>query len=54
VGSVVETSTQYFSSSGLDRHGFDKNRIGTRYAELAFVLPVGSAGHLVHSGASRA
>jgi hypothetical protein len=35
-----------------DQYGFDKKRIGARYAELGFMHPVGSAGHVVHSGMS--
>jgi hypothetical protein len=37
-----------------DRYGFDKKRFRTRYAELHFLHPVGSAGHIVHFGASEA
>jgi hypothetical protein len=37
-----------------DRYGFDKMCIGTRYAGLLFLPPVGYAGHIVHSGASEA
>jgi hypothetical protein len=37
-----------------DRYGFHKKHVGTRYAELLFLHPVGSAGNVVHSGASRA
>jgi hypothetical protein len=35
-----------------DQYGFDKKRIGTRYAELLFLHPVGSVGDVVHFGAS--
>jgi hypothetical protein len=35
-----------------DRYGFDNKRVGARYAELVVLHPVGSAGHVVHSGAS--
>jgi hypothetical protein len=34
-----------------DRYGFDKKRVRTRYGELVFLHLVGSAGHVVHSGA---
>jgi hypothetical protein len=37
---------------GQDRYGFDKKSIGTRYAKLVFLHPVGSAGHVVQSGTS--
>jgi hypothetical protein len=35
-----------------DQYGFDKKRCRTRYAEHVFLYPVGSACHIVHSGAS--
>jgi hypothetical protein len=34
--------------------GFDKNSTETRYAELVFLHPVGSVGHVVHYDASDA
>jgi hypothetical protein len=37
-----------------DRYGFDKKRTGTRYAQLIFLRPVGSVGHVAHSNASGA
>jgi hypothetical protein len=37
-----------------DQYGFDKKRFRTRYTELVFLHPVGSACHVVHSCASAA
>jgi hypothetical protein len=37
-----------------DRYRFNKKRARTCYAELVFFHPVGSASHVVHSGASGA
>jgi hypothetical protein len=37
---------------GWDQYRFDKKCIRTCYAELVFLHPVGSVGHVEHSGAS--
>jgi hypothetical protein len=37
---------------GWDQYGFEKKYIRTRYAELLFLHPVGSTGHVVPFGAS--
>jgi hypothetical protein len=37
---------------GWDRYQFDKICIGTSYAKLLFLHPMGYAGDVVHSGAS--
>jgi hypothetical protein len=37
-----------------DRYEFDKKHVGTRYAKLVFLHPLGSAVHIVLSGASGA
>jgi hypothetical protein len=35
-----------------DLYGFDRKHVGASYAKLVFLHPVGSVGHVVHSGAS--
>jgi hypothetical protein len=37
-----------------DQYGFDKKRTETHHPELVILLPVGSAGHVMHSGPSGA
>jgi hypothetical protein len=37
---------------GWDRYGFNKKCVGTRYAKLVFLYPVGSKDHVVHSRVS--
>jgi hypothetical protein len=49
-----ETSMYYFFMLGRDQYGLYKKRVSTRYVELVFLHPVGSAVHIVHSGATRA
>jgi hypothetical protein len=41
-----------FFMGGWDRYGIHKNCNGTRYVELLFLHPLGSARHVVHAGAS--
>jgi hypothetical protein len=41
-----------FFMLGWDRYGFDRMHTRTRYTKLVFSHPVGSAVHVVHSGAS--
>jgi hypothetical protein len=37
-----------------DRYGFDNKHVETHYSKPMFLHQVGSAGHIVHSGASEA
>jgi hypothetical protein len=48
--SGVRNVDALFFMLGWDLHGYDKNHAGTRYAELVFLYPMGSAGHVVHPG----
>jgi hypothetical protein len=43
-----------FFMGGWGRYGYDEKHDGRCYAELLFLLPVGSASQIVHFGASRA
>jgi hypothetical protein len=52
--SMARNIDTLFFILGRDRYGCDKKRAGTRYAELVFLHPVGSAGHVMHSSASGA
>jgi hypothetical protein len=50
---VHETSMHYFSCTGGTRTYSTKKCTRTHYVKLVFLHPVGSTGHVVHSGASR-
>jgi hypothetical protein len=39
---------------GWDQYRLDKKSTRTRFAEIVFLHPMGSVGHVVHSGASMA
>jgi hypothetical protein len=52
--SLVRNVDTLFFIPGWDRYGFHKKHVGTRYVELAFLHPVESVGHVVHSDASGA
>jgi hypothetical protein len=43
-----------FFMLGWGRYRFNKKRIGTCYAKLVFLLPLGYVGHIVHFDASEA
>jgi hypothetical protein len=52
--SKEQNVTVLYFMLGWDRYGLNKKRIGSRYAELVFLHPVGPASEVVRSGASGA
>jgi hypothetical protein len=50
--SEVQNVDTIFFMLGWVWYGFHKNCARARYVELLFLHPVGSARHVVHSGAS--
>jgi hypothetical protein len=48
----VQNSDTLFFILGWDQCAVDKKCVGTCYAKLVFLHPVGFAGHVVHSGPS--
>jgi hypothetical protein len=49
--SGVRNDDALFFMLEWDRYGIDKKRVETCYTELEFLHSLGSAGHVVHSGA---
>jgi hypothetical protein len=50
----VQNVIALFFMLGWDWYGFDKKCARTCYVKLAFLHPMGSTGHIVHSGESMA
>jgi hypothetical protein len=50
--SGVRNDDALFFRLRWDWYGFYKKRVGTHYAKLLFLHPVGSLGNIVHSAAS--
>jgi hypothetical protein len=49
---VTQNIEALFIMLGWDWCGFHKKHVGARYVKLVFLHPVGSVGHVAHSGAS--